>query len=157
MKPVAYFQQMRRHFTDITDLLKRSNLNLFKRDLRQRCLDLRYTRDVCAKWPSTSGERVALANELRLDDKLSKRLSGSTQTEAKRQTQLAVIDTLVNELEKVIDVVKDELKARDWATPCYKTRCAATRKLQRVDSSPSSASPTSKTLVTRCRSSTFPT
>ena len=49
-KPIGFFEQIRHRFTEITDLLKKSNFNLFKHELDQRCLDLKFTRNFFHKW-----------------------------------------------------------------------------------------------------------
>ena len=115
-KPVFYFEQIRNRFNEITDLLKKSNFNLFKFDLEQRCNDLRFTRDLFLKWYETTEteERTQLAKEHRLDAKTSARLTASSISEKAKQLQLNAIDTLLKELEYVIEVINIELKLKNW-------------------------------------------
>lgn len=117
-KPVVYFEQIRKRFNEITDLLKKSNFNLFKLDLEQRCLDLKLTRDVFDKWSVNDEEskqtRLQLAKQYKIDPKSCARLTASSQSNKTKQLQLNAIDTLIKELENVVDVVKNELKLKNW-------------------------------------------
>ena len=56
-KPVFFFDKIRQRFNEITDLFKRSNFNLFGRELEQRLADLKHTRDVFLKWSHREGSR----------------------------------------------------------------------------------------------------
>ena len=120
-KPVIYFEQIRKRFNEITDLLKKSNFNLFKLDLEQRCLDLKFTRDLFLKWSADGQDpaelkqlRAGLAKENKLDIKTCGRLTASSANEKSKQLQLNAIDTLVKELENVIEVIRVELKDKNW-------------------------------------------
>lgn len=96
-------------------ILKKSNYNLFKLELEQRCVDLQYTREFFLKWCSSSSEENEKASEkLSLDARIVARLNSSSSGENSQQTQVNAIDSLTNEMKSVLDVVKYELKAKNW-------------------------------------------
>ena len=120
-KPVTYFEQLRTKFTEITDLLKKSNYNQFKSDLEQRCADLKFTKEVFKKWSdfSTSDEklketRLKLVKEFKLDAKSCARLTASSFNEQTKMAQINAIDSMIGELESVLNVVLTELKIKNW-------------------------------------------
>ena len=121
IKPVVYFDSIRKRFNEITDLLKKSNFNIFKLDLEQRCLDLNYTRNLFLKWCGETKDpallkqiRAQLAKDNKLDMRTCGRLTASSANEKTKQLQLNAIETLVKELESVIEAIRKELKAKNW-------------------------------------------
>ncbi len=127
-KPIAFFEQIREKFTEITDLLKKSNFNLFKSELEQRCLNLRFTRDLFLKWSNESSSdsssnttdqdkldnRLKLAKDFKIDNKTFARLNASCSNEQIKNLQLNAIDNLLSEMENVLSVVVNELIVKNW-------------------------------------------
>lgn len=113
--PVSFFQQLRAKFAEITNLFKRSNLNYFKRELEQRLVDLAYTREFFLKWVHlNSTERDSSAREHNLDARTIGRLNASSLNDSAQSSQLNAIDGLIVEMNSVLNVVLDELKAKNW-------------------------------------------
>ncbi len=114
-KPVVFFEKIRDKFSEITDLLKRSNLNLFKRELDQRCVDLKFTREIFLNWSkSTTDQRVKISKNCGLDMQTCARMTSSSESEASTIMQLKAIDNLRSELECVAEVVTKCLKEKNW-------------------------------------------
>jgi hypothetical protein len=129
-KPVHFFESIKDKFTEITDLFKRSNFNLFKHELEQRCLDLKYTRDFFTNWylikaQNQDNELMKLSRDLNLDMKIVAKLNSSSLNEQTRQLQLNAIDSLVKEMELILDVVLVELKLKNWF---IESKCCTSRK-----------------------------
>ena len=123
-KPVDLFAALAARFAHVTALLKRSNLNAFKHDLTQRCADIAYTRDLFAKWSSTttttagSNERTRLVDEHKLDAATVGKLNACSLSSVAASAQLEVMNSALREMEGILDVVQRELIARNWlATP----------------------------------------
>ena len=129
-KPIGFFDQIRSRFTEITDLLKKSNFNLFKHELDQRCLDLKFTRNFFFKWSNGKSDeetstsnltdqdkldyRLKLAKEFKIDNKTFARLNASCSNEQIKTLQINAIDNLFSEMENVLSVVTNELKVKNW-------------------------------------------
>jgi hypothetical protein len=129
-KPIGFFDQIRNRFTEITDLLKKSNFNLFKHELDQRCLDLKFTRDFFSKWSNGKPDgnhsssnttdqekldyRLKLAEDFKIDKKTFARLNASCSNEQIKNLQISAIDNLFSEMENVLSVVHNELKVKNW-------------------------------------------
>ena len=120
-KPVTYFEQIRVKFAEITDLFKKSNFNIFKDDLKQRCNDLRFTKEVFLKWSTTDlsdidlkEHRSNLSKHYKLDAKTCAKLTASSINDTAKNAQLTAIDNLINELENVSKVIVNELKSKKW-------------------------------------------
>jgi len=114
-KPVVFFEKIREKFAEITDLLKRSNLNLFKRELDQRCADLKLTREVFLSWSAGGNDqRVRISKGCSLDMQTCARMSSSSGDEASVVVQLRAIDNLKGELESVAEVVGEFLREKGW-------------------------------------------
>lgn len=117
-KPIVFFDKIRQKFNEITDLFKKSNFNLFKRELEQRILDLQFTRDLFLKWSSKCDDlkelRELLAREQGLDPATCVRLTSSSVDDVNIDLQLNAIDNLKSELECVLETIKSELKSKGW-------------------------------------------
>ena len=118
-KPVVFFEKLREKFAQITDLFKRSNFNLFKRELEQRCSDLGFTRDLFAKWSATGQNRKLLAKEFELDFVTCVRLTSASSSDEKKCLQLKSIESLRNELENVLATINTELSVKQWFIAAY--------------------------------------
>ena len=119
-KPIGFFEQIRAKFTEITDLLKKSNFNAFKHELEQRCLDIKFTRDLFVKWceaplnSELSNSRQRMAKDYSIDNKTFARLNSSCSNDTNKNLQIHAIDNLLKEMESVLTVVVDELKSKNW-------------------------------------------
>lgn len=135
-KPIHFFESIKEKFTEITDLFKRSNFNLFRHELEQRCLDLKYTRDFFTNWylikaQNQDNELMKLSRDLNLDMKIVAKLNSSSLNEQTKQMQLNAIDSLVKEMELILDVVLIELKLKNWfiESKCYTSRKSSSNKI----------------------------
>lgn len=114
-KPVTFFEPIRTKFNEITSLLKKSNLNVFKEELEQRCADLKFTKEFFVAWCDAGEERrKELIDEHKLDDRTRARLNHSSSTEAGRTQQVNAIDTMIGEMDGILNVIVDELKSKNW-------------------------------------------
>lgn len=142
-KPVFFFEKIRQRFNEITDLFKKSNFNLFKRELEQRCADLKYTREIFIKWTARADNyancdirqmRLQIAEELNLDQITCNRMNSSSIDDDNISLQLSAIDNLSGELENVLSVVSEELEKKNWTMKTARTssNCLRDEKLEEV-------------------------
>jgi hypothetical protein len=134
-KSIGFFDEIRAKFTEITDLFKKSNFNVFKAELEQRCIDLKFTREFFLKWtmffdeqkvnvdpsrePNSEDDKfIKIINKMisdyKLDERTVARLNHSSSTPSAKQHQLETIDNMICEMENILSVVVDELKAKKW-------------------------------------------
>jgi hypothetical protein len=119
-KSIRFFEQIRLKFTQITSLLKSSNFDLFQQELTQRCSDLRFTRDLFSKWSADDNDvndnnkRLKLTKDFKIDNETVAKLNAASSNEKIKALQLNAIDSLFNEMENVLQVVLNELKANNW-------------------------------------------
>ena len=111
-KVQVYFNNYVQIFTKITDIFKRSNLNLFKRHLDEHMKNLYYTREKFLLWTNliktqfqNDSERSELLNKYDIDHRADIKFSKfNSQT----------LNNLINEIETVLDLIKSELESKNW-------------------------------------------
>ena len=130
-KSIGFFEQIRKKFTDVTNLFKKSNLNVFRNELEQRCADLKFTREFFLEWSAFFDQKKfnsetneedskfqsvinKLVNDMKLDEKSVARLNYSCSSDMAKQHQLATIENMINEMENMLSVIMDELKNKYW-------------------------------------------
>jgi hypothetical protein len=97
------------------------------------------------------GEIARWEEELNLDAKVAARLNSSSSSEMAKQAQLQAIDSLLAEMDSVLAVILDELKAKNWLK-LGKTSVAAAA----ADRSSSKAANYSMQEPTKCTSAVDP-
>jgi hypothetical protein len=111
-KVQMYFNNFVQTFTKITNLFKKSNLNLFKRHLDEHMKNLYYTREKYMLWTNlvktpfhNDSERVDLLKKYDIDNRADNKF---------QKFNLITLNNLINEIETVLDLIKSELEANNW-------------------------------------------
>lgn len=113
VKIESYFNKLTQYFTKITNLFKKSNLNVFKNNLNEHMKNLYYTREKYLLWLDINNkntfknqeERQEYLNKYDIDLRADLKFSKFT---------LQTLNNLINEIESVLDVVKQELEVQNW-------------------------------------------
>ena len=111
-KVQLYFNNYVQVFTKITNLFKKSNLNLFKRHLDEHIKNLYYTREKYLLWRDLV--KTSFQNENERAEHLAKYEIDSRVDSKFLKFNLTTLNNLINEIETVLDLIKTELEANNW-------------------------------------------